>query len=329
MILFTALCFTQLKAQNTILFEDFESDTINIPITLANGDDATWINADYDGLDDQSGGGRPGEWFLSSGFANVDSTNTVLASNSWTLDPAPVANYIILPPIKLDDNSGILKWKSAPRQLPRYMDGYQVLVSTTGNFPENFTDTLKLFAEFTGNATIVDSSSYANLYNSFTFSNGYVHGLDGSYVEYNGDSLRFRGVLRPDSVSLAAYSGQTIYIAFCSGTTDDNLLSIDDILVQGVGQNLSVDNIENINTVNVFPNPATNDFNVAYTLNTSTKVELNVFDMNGRLVKQVSNAFQIKGNYNFNVNCNDLPAGIYNVELKTPKGKSTVSVTRL
>ena len=41
-----------------------------------------YLNFDIDGVVDGSGADRPDEWFLAFGFV-VDSTNTVLASNSW------------------------------------------------------------------------------------------------------------------------------------------------------------------------------------------------------------------------------------------------------
>src|SRR6185295_12658092 len=121
-------------------------------------------------------------------------------SNSWTNDPTPIANYLILPPIHLNDGTGMLYWKSAPRQTPRYLDGLQVLVSTTGNFDVDFSDTLKLFAEYISGDGQPNDSSFSN----FTFSNGFVFGEDGQYLEYHGDSIRFIGILRPDSASLAA-----------------------------------------------------------------------------------------------------------------------------
>lgn len=318
------------QAQNIILFEDFEADTIEIPATIPNGSDNTWINADFDGLPDGSPSGRPGEWFLAQGFANVDTTTTVIASNSWTNDGStPVANYLILPPIQFTDNTGLLEWKSAPFQTPRYMDGYQVLVSTTGNFPDNFTDTLFYASEYISQPAMVDSSSLAALYNSFEFSpNGFVHGQDGQYIEYNGDSLRFRGVLRPFSASLADYAGQTIYIAFCNGTTDDNLFSIDEIKVSGNGINLGREKINAQSfEIKTIPNPSSDVVRIEYTLTDIATVQLGLYDVAGRLVKSISSGTQLKGNYFFNVDVKDLTAGIYNVVLNSSKGSFSTKIT--
>lgn len=315
------------KAQNIILSEDFEDTTTyaNILITLPSGSDTTWLDADLDGLADASPNGtRPGEWYISKGFANVDSTTRVMASNSWTNNSQqPVGNYLITPPIHLNDASGMLYWKNAPFQTPRYVDGLQVLVSTTENFDNNFSDTLKQYAEFVSG----DSSSS---FNNYTFSTpGFVFGSDGLWLEdNNGDSARWRGILRPDSASLAGYAGQTIYIAFCSGTTDDNLNSIDDILVTGSGTVLAFAPTENNFSLNTFPNPATDKFTVQYTLPATGMVNLTIMDVTGRKVKTALNNMSLKGDYTFDVNINELPAGNYTVVLTTKQGQSVSKITK-
>ena len=326
-LLAAMLMATPLLAQNVLLYEDFEAEFLDhILNQWPSGSDQTWIDADFDGLSDAStAGNRPGEWFLSFGFADADSANTVMASNSWTNEAAiPVANYLILPPIQLDAADGMLYWKNAPYQTPRFVDGLQVLLSTTGNLPENFTDTLKIYAEYLSGEAVPDDSSYAN----YTFSDGYVFGLNGDWVEFHNDSARFRGVLRPDSASLAAYAGQTVYIAFCHGTTDDNLQSIDEIKVTGTGTNLPVNTVDGaVAAFDAYPNPAADKFRIVYDLPRTGAVRLNVYDAAGRLVKGIVSGTQLHGHYYFDVDTRDWANGQYSVSLDAPHGKSTVKVT--
>src|SRR5687767_10120543 len=62
-LLAALLLSSPLFAQNVLLFEDFEGDTFDhILIQWPSGTDQTWIDADIDFLDDQSGAARPGEW---------------------------------------------------------------------------------------------------------------------------------------------------------------------------------------------------------------------------------------------------------------------------
>src|SRR5574337_1385991 len=144
------------QAVDTILFADFETDPSTfIQTALPPGVnwDNNWYNVDIDGLPDGSGSGRPGEWFWTAPWAGADTLmgNTgVLGSSSWTNDPNnEVQNLLILPAIYIADTNATLSWSSAPYQTPRYLDGYQVLISTTDNDPSSFQDTLFVASEYT------------------------------------------------------------------------------------------------------------------------------------------------------------------------------------
>ncbi|MEZ4918134.1 MAG: hypothetical protein R2792_03420 [Saprospiraceae bacterium] len=71
---------------------------------------------------------------------------------------------------------------------------------------------------------------------------------DGQLVEY------YRGRFQPHSISLAAYSGQTIYIAFVHNSNNDYLLQLDNIVISS-----SVTSTQElpsgVQTFEVLPNP--------------------------------------------------------------------------
>lgn len=316
-------------AQDTLLFEDF-NNVINFNYEIAPPSgaqyDVSGYNFDGDGLTDAND--RDLEWFLILPFAIQDSltidgdTNVALASSSW-FDPAGQAlNYFILPSIQLNDASGVLSWKSAPRQTPLYADGYKVLVSTTDNFENNFTDTLYVEAEYLSRVDPLPDSSYAG----FTFSDGEVHGLDGTYVEYGGDSIRLLGVLKPHSVSLAAYAGQKIYIAFLHDADDDNLISIDDICVRGDGT-VNVDEAKvDVNMV-MFPNPAANTVNLNFNVVKPGPVSLEVYDLSGKQIDKRGIGTRLKGEHTYQYDVNGLAAGNYLVTLRTIGGTKTLNLS--
>ena len=77
----------------------------------------------------------------------------------------------------------------------------------------------------------------------YDFSEGFIHGADGEYIKADDDPQRNAGVLRPNEVSLAAYAGKTIFIAFAHDSDDDNILFIDDIMVTGKQSLLSTERI--------------------------------------------------------------------------------------
>jgi hypothetical protein len=315
------------NAQDTLIFENFQTgapDTFSLnPPT---GAETFWINFDGDGLPDGSSQSRPGEWFAGLGYDIMDTNNIVAVSNSWTNDATnPVQNWLMTPPITITDASFYLHWKSAPYQTPLYMDGYKVLVSKTSNLEASFTDTLAVFAEYESRLPVFPDSTYA----SYTFSSGYVHGLDGTYAEFTGDSARFRGFLRPDSVSLAAYAGQTIYIGFICDTHDDNLLFLDDIMVASPTADAIKENYANNFNMQVFPNPTAQSTRVNFSIEQYSRVIISILDMEGKLVKKFDRGQLMNGNHFADLDLTNIPQGNYFVQInsnyKTQASKLTVT----
>lgn len=308
---------------DTLLWENFENDpsgytTYGAPSGVTN--EANWTDFDADGLPDGSTANRPGDWFWTLGFSTVDSSSGVYASNAWTNNSTtPVQNYLMTPAIQIVDNSAVLSWKSAPYQTPLYLDGYVVLISTSTNLEPDFTDTVFVASEYVSHNNASDST-----YSSFTFSpsNGYVHGMNGQYIEYSGDSLRFTGILEPHSVSLSSYAGQHIYVAFVHNSHDDNLLSLDEILIKGTSPN-SIREFSQVTDMNLYPNPASGNVNVKYTLGEATPVIIDMYDINGKLVRTASKGFQAAGEYNYSFSTDYLAHGYYNVVVRTASGSST------
>lgn len=325
------------QTPDTLLKADFETDPstyIQFQVYPSGAtNDTNWYNYDVDGLADGSGAGRPGEWFWSAGFADVDSANGVLASNSWTNNSAtPVDNILVTKRLDIVDGTAMLYWKSAPFQTPRYLDGYQILISTTSNDQFDFNDTLFRAAEYVALANTNAPNDFA----SYTFSpppsasnplSPFVHGLDSLYLEANidaqtqaVDSTRWRGILRPFSISLAQYSGQHIYIMFEHLDYDDNLIEIDDILVTGTAPNGVAEHHNEIN-FGLYPNPAKDQVSVNFDLSEASAVTINIFDATGRLVRSESPGRFTQGR--IPVSTEGFAAGLYNVQLVTENGSAS------
>lgn len=70
------------------------------------------------------------------------------------------------------------------------------------------------------------------------------------------------------------------------------------------------------NALNIFPNPSTGEFTVKYDVLKRADVTLNIMDINGKIIRTLSNVTnQYEGKYQIPVNANDLPNGIYIVNL--------------
>ncbi|MBL1123764.1 MAG: T9SS C-terminal target domain-containing protein, partial [Ignavibacteriae bacterium] len=69
-----------------------------------------------------------------------------------------------------------------------------------------------------------------------------------------------------------------------------------------------------------FPNPANPIANISFTLPQKSFVEINLYSINGELVKQILNEEKEKGIYNLEVKLNDFASGVYFYKMTTDKG---------
>lgn len=314
---------------DTLIWADFNTDPsgmLNVGAPPAILWDTAWYNLDNDLLPDGSGGSRPPEWHWSAAFSYYDTTGNpgVLASNSWTNDVVnSVDNWLILPSIFIADTSADLFWKSAPLQTPRYLDGYMIVVSSGSNDIQQFTDTIFVAAEFTS----LNNQGAPNSFASYTFTpaSGFIHGSDGMYAEFNpaADSSTLIGKLRPFQADLSQYVGQNIYIAFVHHSTDDNMISVDDIFVEGTDLTASIDPNNNVSSMGFYPNPANDILNVNFTLVNEAPIVLNIYSIDGSLVRSENRGTANSGSGTLQTNISDLAAGVYVVQLQTATGVSS------
>ena len=323
LLLLAVTCIANAQT-DTLFFANFETDPtttwpdINIGVA-PNGQtqDTAWYSFDGDGLPDGSATGRADEWFWTTPLSSQDSIGNlgVMASNSWTnISTSPVQNWLITQSIDVLDNSFVLKWKSAPFQTPRYLDGYHILVSNTTNDLMAFTDTLFIASEYVS----LDLPGMPNDWASYTFSpdpsNGFVHGINGTYIYFDGDSTRFQGMLEPLERSLAPYAGQTIFIAFLHSSTDDNIVSIDDILVEYSTATGLVDP-KNSFSYTLFPNPASGNVGLELNLNSPNALSLTIKDLTGKTVVSYPEKLFPAGKTSLTLSLEDLNNGVYFVEI--------------
>lgn len=154
----------------------------------------------------------------------------------------------------------------------------------------------------------------------FSFTPGYIHAdslEDNYYYRVASDSTLMYGYMEPHSVSLSAYNGQSIYIAFLHNSDDDYFFSIDDILVVSTTPS-STQSAEAIDFRFVtYPNPVANFLNVLYRLPETSPVSIRVTDMAGRVVATpVQNASMAAGEQQHNIDLRLLVRGTYAITLQ-------------
>ena len=329
--LFTLLLLSLIAAAgaaqtaDTLLYEDFQTDKFGEWGTVPLGDDANWVTFDEDGLNPYDSDDSHRAWYNSQFFYNSEDSitgyiNYCATSLSYMEGFATGnRNWLITPPIHVSDANFTLHWKSAPFQLPRYMDGYLVMAAEGTNdlFSGAFQDTL--FQAASMESVVGDGESI--LLHNYTFTPGYIHAdslRNEDYVDLYApdDSTLLRGILEPHSVSLAPYVGKTVYFAFLHNSDDDYFIAIDDVLITRT--QVSAANAPSADEVRftTYPNPVTNNLNVLYRLSKSEKVSVRLTDMNGKMVFTTPEQLQVAGEQQINLNLVKLPAGAYTVTLQ-------------
>ncbi len=66
-----------------------------------------------------------------------------------------------------------------------------------------------------------------------------------------------------------------------------------------------------------YPNPFNSSINITYTLPTESHIDLNLFDVSGRLVEELDTGTKQPGRHNLQISAGDRPAGLYFVRLRT------------
>lgn len=246
-------------------------DPRNLPFTCgfeANDDFGCWnfVDADGDGYNwDLEFGPSIGKTHSGSGSVGTASFRNdvgVLSPDNWMITPA-----IVVPA-----EGATIEWWVAGVDQNYYAEYYSVLVSTTGNNPADFTNTV--FA-------------------------GTVSNFDWTKV----------------SRSLAGFAGQTIYVAFRHHNISDMYwMLLDDISITA-GNHAGIDGVNDIN-VSLYPNPTTGKLNV----NAEGAQEINVLDINGRVVMTANNTNTI--------DLSNLSNGCYFVRVITNAGVSTQKIVK-
>jgi hypothetical protein len=109
--------------------------------------------------------------------------------------------------------------------------------------------------------------------------------------------------------------------------------------VSGAGNNVWVDNINvgmaagistytsSIMAVNVFPNPATDNTNINFTLAEASNVTITVYNLVGQQVKTESLGRLADGEHTFVLNTESLTTGLYFITMKVGNETITKKIT--
>ena len=82
----------------------------------------------------------------------------------------------------------------------------------------------------------------------------------------------------------------------------------------------------NISRSSIYPNPASEETTIEFTLAKTTRVSLKVFDMNGKSINEIFNGIMQSGEHSVKLNVDQFPKGIYLVRMITESGTENLKL---
>jgi hypothetical protein len=307
---------------DTLVQEHFHTDPSPHMLLVPGGVESQWAIIDQDKV--RHAEGLPGNWFWDIDLVDT-LNNNCFTSASYLKNGQKNRNWLILPAVYIPDSSYWFCWRSQPFEAPAYMDGYQVLVSTTTNHPlsTTFTDTL-----FTAAETVDLPDEPSLTLSDFTFTRGYIHADGFTNKDYyfieegelgNGSVFQFyRCIFEPHTVSLAAYAGKKIFIAILHDAVQDNILQIDDIVV-AKSKSSSTTQPGTVASFQLLSDGIQPVAYLTWTLTEPVAHRLFLTDLQGRVI--ANRHFEPSGQGIFHFDATHLPAGLYLATLQTADGQ--------
>ncbi|MFN0015333.1 MAG: hypothetical protein ACKVU2_12370 [Saprospiraceae bacterium] len=320
-----------LAQPDTIFIQTFTVDPSDTMLAVPGGNDIHWVNWDADNLPTYCGDEQPvpRNWFWDSDLGDLSDppVNFAFTSCSFLKDGLPSQNWLITPPVFIADSSVTISWRSASFEGPGYLDGYKVLVSTSGNEPflGSFSDTLFVAAEMTD--VLVPGSL---LLTDYIFSPGYLHADSYTKPDYffliHPSAQAYTGRLEPHTASLSQYVGQSVYIAFLHDSQDDNILQIDDILIiQGQTSSIAEPALLDLG-LRIMPNPVRDYATVSWQARPARSGLLTVSDILGKIILE-NTVYDLSAGF-AKLHLGGLAAGTYTCSLATAEGRQTVQLVK-
>lgn len=191
---------------------------------------------------------------------------------SWFTTVATADDWFIFGPVTIPASGAKIKWQ---HRMPDndFRDGYEVFVGSS-MFPDEFTD--KVF-------DLPDNSPLSNGDTVFTPQEAWVPFI---------------------------YNGQPATFAFHHDARDMFILYLDEIAIVE-DENLSVNKLNDLRIVALYPNPSNEVMNISYALNNTENVQINVMDITGKVISTINEGTKAAGNQVAKINTSDFANGIY------------------
>ncbi len=105
--------------------------------------------------------------------------------------------------------------------------------------------------------------------------------------------------------------------------------SSDFVISSSMGNEVELQTVSQFAILDNYPNPFNPSTTISYQLNQSGKININIFDLNGKLIDELVNDFKEMGNYSINWNGSNLANGVYIVKLQSNEFTEMRKITLL
>lgn len=192
-----------------------------------------------------------------------------------------------------------------------------------------------VYYKITGGLTNVNIgvSQIGGVSTSDAKSNWSSHSYDSSINIIGGDwkyvNSAFSGYDVTDSLSyfVKDYNGNVYQMIFTGATFGSRGGKI--FFTKERIASLSIEENTPVLNVGVYPNPTSSVLNINFELVNSSKLAMiNLFDMNGRVVKMISNNFQNSGFNKLTTDISELQSGVYFLQIKSGSNSITKRVVK-
>jgi uncharacterized membrane protein len=213
-------------------------------------------------------------------------------------------------------------------------------VSTGGTLPWTVVNTGQYAGNYCSKSGAIDDSQTSvmqvtmtaaandsiSFYNKVSSESGYdflEFYVDGVKIDSWSGEEAWQRVAYPVTAGSHIYKWQ--YKKDVSQSDGSDCAWVDDIIFPPTPSPVSVNNIStDVNNVVLFPNPASDNLNIAYHLSNNQSVTVQVFDCNGRLISTLAeNEMQMQGTNSVSFSTSSLSGGLYFVSIKTDRAVIT------
>jgi hypothetical protein len=203
-----------------------------------------------------------------------------------------------------------LKMKSpTDGQIVKLTNTFNLSYTLKNNGPDkwaNGVDIIKIDITFNGNAI-------PSLVNQFKFNKDFIA---GDSITFNLNNLKISGQAAGTLAICAVGVVNMPTVTDPDMTNNSSCSNVEFVDNAGISDNSGTFDVDFVKPA-IYPNPSNGITALSYGLSASTNINVSIYDMNGKLVKEVVNEKQIPGNYISYIDATELNSGVYFVTLRT------------